>query len=77
MAHRVTDTAPVTRVPDREHLSLLLDEAEKWLGADRPRVAFTAVCQAVLVAATKDTELSEFEVTRRVKRLIEAGGSIA
>jgi hypothetical protein len=66
--------SPRTSVPDAEHLTHLLDEAQRAIDLDRPRLAITHLYQAVHVARTKDSELSEFELLRRMKHGIKTGG---
>lgn len=63
-----------TRVLDDQHLEHLLDEAEAALNRGEHPLAVTHLSQAVLVASTKRTRLSELELARRVKRLIDSHG---
>lgn len=65
------------RVRDDEHLEHLLGEAEGALNRGETALGITHLCQAILVAQTKESRLSEFELTRRVKGLIEAHGGVA
>lgn len=65
------------RVRDDEHLEHLLDEAEGALNRGDTPLGITHLSQAVLVAQTKGSRLSEFELTRRVKGLIASHGGLA
>jgi hypothetical protein len=69
--------SPPTRVADDQHLAHLLDNAQAAVNRSDHMLAITHLSQAVLVASTKGTALSEFELVRRVKSIIDTGGRIA
>lgn len=73
--HSINDTP--TRVADGKHLEHLLDNAQAAVNRSDHMLAITHLSQAVLVASTKGTDLSEFELVRRVKSIIDTGGRVA
>jgi hypothetical protein len=72
-----TDRSVPTRVADEQHLTHLLDNAQAAVNRSDHMLAITHLSQAVLVASTKGTALSEFELVRRVKQIIDVGGRVA